>query len=120
MAALREVVESQGVFCSLYSDRAESFFLTPKAGAAVDKTRLTQVGRSMRELNIEMIPAYSPQARGRSERNFGPWQNRLPQELRLRSLGTVEQANQFLRAHYMAEFNRMFAGARERDGLSQM
>jgi hypothetical protein len=85
------------------------FFVTPKAGERVDKTRLTQVGRALRELNIEMIPAYSPQARGRSERNFGTWQNRLPQELRLRSVGSIEEANQFLRAHYMAEFNRMFA-----------
>jgi transposase InsO family protein len=91
MAALREVVESKGVFCSLYSDRGSHFFLTPKAGEVVDKTRLTQVGRAMRELNIEMIPAYSPQARGRSERNFGTWQNRLPQELRLRSIGTLEE-----------------------------
>ena len=109
MAALREVVESQGVFCSLYSDRGSHFFLTPKAGEAVDKTRLTQVGRAMRELNIEMIPAYSPQARGRSERNFGTWQNRLPQELRLRGMGTIDAANQFLRERYIAEFNRMFA-----------
>ena len=109
MAALREVVESKGVFCSLYSDRGSHFFVTPKAGEAVDKRRLTQVGRAMRELNIEMIPAYSPQARGRSERNFGTWQNRLPQELRLRSSSHLEDANRFLREHYIAEFNRMFA-----------
>jgi len=109
MAALREVVESKGVFCSLYSDRGSHFFLTPKAGEAVDKTRLTQVGRAMRELNIEMIPAYSPQARGRSERNFGTWQNRLPQELRLRDIGRIEEANRFLREHYISESNRMFA-----------
>jgi hypothetical protein len=63
----------------------------------------------MRELHIEMIPAYSPQARGRSERNFGTWQNRLPQELRLAGIGTIEEANRFLREHYTAEFNRMFA-----------
>jgi transposase InsO family protein len=93
MAALREVIETQGVFCSLYSDRGSHFFLTPKAGEAVDKTRLTQVGRAMRELNIEMIPAYSPQARGRSERSFGTWQNRLPQELRLAGISTLEDAN---------------------------
>jgi hypothetical protein len=109
MAALREVIETRGVFCSLYSDRGSHFFLTPKAGEAVDKTRLTQVGRAMRELNVEMIAAYSPQARGRSERNFGTWQNRLPQELRLAGIGRMEEANQFLREHYIAEFNRMFA-----------
>lgn len=109
MAALREVIESRGVFCSLYSDRGSHFHLTPKAGEAVDKTRLTQVGRAMRELNIEMIPAYSPQARGRSERNFGTWQNRLPQELRLAGISSLEPANRFLREGYIAEFNRQFA-----------
>ena len=109
MAALREVIETQGLFCSLYSDRGSHFFLTPKAGEAVDKNRLTQVGRAMRELNVEMIAAYSPQARGRSERNFGTWQNRLPQELRLAGISTVEQANRFLRQCYIGEFNRLFA-----------
>ena len=63
----------------------------------------------MKELGIQMIPAYSPQARGRSERSFGTWQGRLPQELRLAGIGTVEQANQFLRERYTAEFNRKFA-----------
>ena len=109
MAALREVIESRGVFCSLYSDRGSHFFVTPKAGEAVDKRCLTQVGRAMRDLNIEMIPAYSPQARGRSERNFGTWQNRLPQELRLAGITTVEAGNGFLRNLYIGEFNRMFA-----------
>ena len=109
MAALRAVIETKGVFCSLYSDRGSHFFVTPKAGEAVDKMRLTQVGRAMRELNVEMIAAYSPQARGRSERNFGTWQNRLPQELRLAGMGTLEQANRFLRERYIGEFNRLFA-----------
>src|SRR5208337_3450831 len=70
--------------------------------------RLTQVGRALKELGIQMIPAYSPQARGRSERNFGTWQGRLPQELRLRGITTLEAANGFLRQHYIAEFNRRF------------
>jgi transposase len=109
MTALREVIETQGLFCALYSDRASHFFLTPKAGEPVDKYRLTQVGRALRELGIQMIPAYSPQARGRSERNFGAWQGRLPQELRLAGITTVEAANRFLRERYIAEFNRRFA-----------
>jgi hypothetical protein len=62
----------------------------------------------LRELGIGMIPAYSPQARGRSERNFGTWQGRLPQELRLAGCTTLEHANRFLREHYVAEFNRRF------------
>ncbi len=108
LAALREVLEQRGIFCSLYSDRASHFWLTPKAGEMVDRQRLTQVGRAMRELGIEMIPAYSPQARGRSERNFGTWQRRLPQELRVRGITTKEEANRFLRESYIAEFNRKF------------
>ena len=109
MAALREVVEQQGCFCALYSDRARHFFLTPKAGEPVDRQRLTQVGRALAELRIEMIPAYSPQARGRGERNFQTWQGRLPQELRLHGIRTPEQANTFLRQTYLQEFNRKFA-----------
>jgi len=108
MAALQEVIERQGLFCALYSDRGSHFWLTPKAGEAVDPHRLTQVGRALRELGVRMIPAYSPQARGRSERNFGTWQGRLPQELRLAGCRTLEQANGFLRQHYVAEFNRRF------------
>jgi hypothetical protein len=82
--------------------------VTPKAGEPVDKYRLTQVGRALKELGIQMIPAYSPQARGRSERSFGTWQGRLPQELRLAGIGTPEAANQFLAERYIAEFNRKF------------
>jgi len=108
MVALREVIEQKGVFCALYSDRASHFFVTPKADEPVDHTRLTQVGRALRELGIQMIPAYSPQARGRSERSFGTWQGRLPQELRLRQLTTVVEANQFLRDHYLRDFNARF------------
>jgi transposase len=110
LSALREVVRTRGVFCSLYSDRAGHFFVTPKAGQNVDKTRLTQVGRALGELGIKMIPAYSPQARGRSERNFGTWQGRLPQELRLRGITQLEKANEFLR-HYVQEFNQRFSVA---------
>ena len=107
-AGLREVIERQGLFCALYSDRASHFWHTPKAGGKVEGERLTQVGRALRELGVQMIPAYSPQARGRSERNFGTWQGRLPQELRLRGIGTVEEANRFLRERYMDEFNARF------------
>jgi hypothetical protein len=77
-------------------------------GGKVDPYRLTQVGRALRELGVQMIPAYSPQARGRSERSFGTWQGRLPQELRLHGISTLEAANEFLREHYIAEFNARF------------
>jgi hypothetical protein len=116
MAALREVVEQKGTFCALYSDRASHFFQTPKAGDLVDRQRLTQIGRALSDLKIEMIPAYSPQARGRSERNFGTWQGRLPQELALKAITTVEEANRFLRQSYIAEFNRKFSVAAALEG----
>jgi hypothetical protein len=108
MAGLKEVIERKGVFCALYSDRGSHFWLTPKAGEKVDPHRLTQVGRALRELGVQMIPAYSPQARGRSERNFSTWQGRLPQELRLRGICTLEAANRFLRECYIGEFNATF------------
>jgi hypothetical protein len=90
MAGLREVIQRKGLFCALYSDRGSHFFVTPKGGEKVDKHRLTQVGRALKELGVQMIPAYSPQAHGRSERSFGTWQGRLPQELRLAGITTVE------------------------------
>jgi len=108
MAGLKEVIERKGVFCALYSDRGSPFWLTPKAGGKIDPHRRTQVGRALGELGVQMIPAYSPQARGRSERNFGTWQGRLPQELRLRGIRSLEAANRFLREHYIEEFNTRF------------
>src|ERR1700726_1699262 len=118
MAALQEVIERKGLFCALYSDRGSHFWLTPKAGEEVDPHRLTQVGRALRELGIRMIPAYSPQARGRSERNFGTWQGRLPQELRLAGITGLEEANQFLRDRYMAGFNEKFKGSAAEKGTA--
>jgi hypothetical protein len=109
MAALKEVVEKKGRFCALYSDRASHFFETPRAGGSVDAGRPTQVGRALKALGIQMIPAYSPQARGRGERRFGTWQGRLPQELRLAGITTQEEANRFLRERYVAEMNGKFA-----------
>jgi hypothetical protein len=118
MAALREVIETRGLFCSLYSDRGSHFFVTVKAGDKVDKHRLTQVGRALKELGVQMIAAYSPQARGRSERSFGTWQGRLPQELRLAGITTVEGANHFLREQYIARFNEQFTKAAEAQGTA--
>jgi transposase len=116
MVALREVIDTKGLFCSLYSDRAGHFFVTPKRGERVDPNRPTQVGRALQELGVKMIPAYSPEARGRSERNFGTWQGRLPQELRLRGITSPAQANEFLRTEYIAELNRKFAIAAAEKG----
>jgi len=109
MAALREVIEQHGLCCSIYSDRASHFWVTTHAGERVESERLTQVGRALKQLGIRLIPAYSPQARGRMERNYRTWQGRLPQELRRAQVQTLTGANQFLRQRYLAEFNRQFA-----------
>src|SRR5271169_3974247 len=116
MAGLREVIERKGRFCALYSDRASHFFHTPAAGGPASHERLSPVGRALQGLGIQMIAAYSPQARGRSERRFGTWQGRLPQELRLAGITGVEEANGFLRQRYMVEFNRRFQVAAAQAG----
>src|ERR1017187_1242685 len=116
MAGLREVIEHKGLFCALYSDRGSHFWLTPKGGGKVEPHRLTQVGRALRVLGVQMIPAYSPQARGLSERTFSPWQGLLPQECRVLQLRTLEAANRFLREDCIAEFNRRFQVAPRQRG----
>jgi hypothetical protein len=118
MAGLREVIENEGLFCALYSDRGSHFFVTVREGEKVDKHRPTQVGRALKELGVQMIAAYSPQARGRSERSFGTWQGRLPQELRLAGISTVEGANSFLKERYIKEFNAKFSVAAEQKGTA--
>jgi transposase len=115
---LREVVGEHGLFVALYTDRGSHYFETPKAGEKVSKTQLTQVGRALKQLGIEHIAAYSPQARGRSERLFRTLQDRLPKELRLAGITTIEAANAWLKTHYMAQHNRLFAIAPEEDGTA--
>ena len=91
-AGVREVIESQGLFCSLYTDRASHYWHTPEAGGKVDKTKLTQFGRAMmQDLGIDMIPAYSPEARGRSERAFRTHQGRLVRELALAGIARARR-----------------------------
>src|ERR1700722_8790439 len=116
MAGLREVIERKGLFCALYSDRGSHFFVTMREGEKVDKHRPTQVGRALKELGVQMIAAYSPQARGRSERSFGTWQGRLPQELRLHGIRSLATANEFLRESYIEKFNEQFAVAANEPG----
>ncbi len=116
LRGIAEVVASHGLFCSLYTDRGSHYFTTPEAGGPVSKTALTQVGRALRQLGIEHIAAYSPQARGRSERAFHTLQDRLPKELALAGIGTVQAANRWLRDCYIAEHNRHFAIEAEQEG----
>ena len=92
-------------FCSLYADRASHYWNTPEAGGKVDKDTPTQVGRALQQLDIELIAAYSPEARGRSERMFGTLQKRLPQELRLAGITDMAGANRFLKELFLPQHN---------------
>lgn len=107
--AMREVILRHGLCCSLYTDRGSHYWQTPVAGRKVDKKNLTQFGRAMHQLGIEMIPAYSPQARGRSERAFRTHQQRLVRELALHGITTQSEANHYLEQHYRAAFNAEFS-----------
>jgi transposase len=118
MAALKEVVETKGVFCALYGDRASHLVYTPKAGGPPEPNHRTQIGRALEQLGIELIPANSPQARGRCERLFGTWQGRLPQELRLRGIQTLAEANRFLREEWIDFHNRRFAVQASQEGTA--
>ena len=106
---LQETIEQYGIFCSFYTDRGSHYFHTPKAGEKVDKNRLTQVGRALKQLGIQHIAAYSPEARGRSERMFGTLQDRLPKEFELYNITTIEEANRYLRDEYIARHNDEFS-----------
>ena len=114
--ALSEVIGERGLFCSLYADRASHYWHTPDAGGKVDKDNPTQVGRALQRLGIELIPAYSPEARGRSERMFGTLQKRLPQELRLAGITGIDEANRFLKEVYLPQHNAHFATPAEAQG----
>jgi transposase len=113
---LLETLQAEGLPCSLYTDRGSHYFVTPTAGGKVDKHDLTQVGRALAQLGIEHIPAYSPEARGRSERMFGTLQGRLVRELADAGIDTVDDANRFLRDIYLPDHNRRFAVAAAEPG----
>jgi transposase len=107
-AGIKEVILAHGLFCSLYTDRGSHYWHTPQAGGKVDKKNLTQFGRAMHQLGIEMIPAYSPEARGRSERTFATHQDRLVKELAIFGITDMADANRYLRERYMPAYNAEF------------
>jgi len=105
---IQEVIESRGLFSSLYTDRGSHYWFTPEAGGKVDKTKPTQFGRAMQHLGIEMIAAYSPEARGRSERMFSTHQERLTKELALAGITDMDSANHYIKQVYLPAFNQEF------------
>ena len=113
---VEQVIERRGLFSSFYSDRGSHYWRTPEAGGKVDKDHPTQFGRAMKQLGIEMIAAYSPEARGRSERAFGTHQGRLPQELELAGITTMAAANRYLAEVYLPAFNAEFMHPAREEG----
>jgi len=116
LGIMREVVESYGIPAQLYTDRHRVYWYTAKAGGKVDRERLTQFGRAMEELGVEMIPGYSPQARGRSERWNGTWQGRLVAELRLAGIADLAAANRYIATRFLPGLNQQFAQAAAEPG----
>lgn len=116
LQGVREVIEARGLFSSFYSDRGSHYWHTSEAGGKVDKENLTQFGRALTQLGIEMIAAYSPEARGRSERAFGTHQGRLPLELMAAGITDMEAANRYLAEVYRPAFNREFAQPAPEEG----
>ena len=108
LSALGEVIQAEGIPMVLYTDRAGWAFHTPKAGGKVDKKKLTQVGRVLKQLGVEHIPAYTPQARGRSERINRTLQDRLVNELRVKGVRTIHSANRYLREQFIPQYNEEF------------
>jgi hypothetical protein len=108
-----DVFERHGLPCSIYTDRGSHYFHTPKAGEKVDKTNPTQVGRAFGQLGIEHIAAYSPQARGRSERVFATFQDRLINELKLNAITDMAEANRYITETYLPDHNARFSVAPE-------
>ena len=106
-----QTIARYGLFASLYTDRGSHYFTTPEAGGKVDKVNLTQVGRALKQLGIGHIGAYSPEARGRSERAFQTHQGRLPQELGRAGIVDMQSANQYLEQVYRLAHNREFCVA---------
>jgi transposase len=111
LRACLEVFTAHGLPSCFYTDRGSHYFHTPEAGGKVAKDVLTQVGRALDRLGIEHIPAYSPEARGRSERMFGTLQDRLIKELALAGIGEITVANRFIREVYLPQHNARFAKA---------
>jgi len=118
LRGISEVISRHGLFSSFYTDRGSHYFYTPKVDGPVDKNRLTQVGRALKQLGIEHIPSYSPEGRGRMERAFGTIQGRLPQELRISGIDTIDAANHYLIERFVPAYNATFAVKAAEEGTA--
>jgi hypothetical protein len=108
LRGIKETIEKHGLFCTFYTDRGSHYFHTQEAGGKVATGHYTQVGRALKQLGIKHIAAYSPEARGRSERMFGTLQGRLPKEIELNQITTIDEANRYLQEDYLPRHNAQF------------
>ena len=109
---LRDYIRRYGRPVAVYADKASHFKVN--RGSSVEEELLgveaeTQIGRALRELDIEYIAAHSPQAKGRVERSFGTCQDRLVKALRLEGISTIEEANRYLEQTFLPLWNKRFA-----------
>lgn len=121
MSVFQEYVGHYGLPRALYVDR-DSIYETTRDStvdeALQDAAPLTQFGRAMRELDVKLILAHSPQAKGRVERRHGVFQDRFVKALRLRGIDSLEDANQYLEEEFLDELNEQFhVEARSREDL---
>jgi transposase len=118
LRGVMDVIVKRGLFSALYTDRGSHYWFTPETGGKVSKTQPTQFGKAMQRLGIDMIAAYSPQARGRSERFFHTHQDRLVKELAAHGIVTIDAANDYLAKVYMPAFNTEFMQPAAEDGTA--
>src|SRR5208283_2140831 len=111
MYSFKRYVRKYGIPISIYFDRHKTYKSQsePTIEDEINGTEpLSEFGRALTELGVKLIHAYSPQAKGRIERQFKTLQDRLVKELRLRGISTIEEANKFLDKTFWADYNRRF------------
>ena len=114
MLVMKEIVKRKGIPLGFYVDGASHFFTTRHGGTHVrikEEQEETQIERAIKELGSNLIPAGSPQAKGRIERLFGTFQDRLVNEMNLREISNLEDANNFLHREFLQDYNKSFSKA---------
>jgi hypothetical protein len=120
MEVIRKTIENKGLFYALYVDKASHFNTTRYGGLHVNvaaEQEDTNIERALKELNIQLILANSPQAKGRIERLFRLFQDRLINELRLYGITDYENANRYLQKRFIPDYNKRFAHCEGIEGV---
>jgi hypothetical protein len=111
MKVIKDFIKKKGIFMALYSDKASHFVTTRHGGLHNDVSlehKDTQIERALKQLGISLINANSPQAKGRVERLFGFFQDRLTKELRLKGIKDYHSANKFLQEEFIPWYNQKY------------